>query len=140
MINGGSDGTGIDRQEAGVLRGPSCRQPIERALGVEFLVTDHAADANDEIVEPFRRGPEVADADRAIVEIGVEHGREHPALGRAPRVTQGQIDFQKVVITFQDGAVRCNEEPANQVLKAVDLRRHARGADHANQWPSGEAL
>ena len=65
---------------------------------------------------------------------------EHAALRRAPWISQGQVDFQKVVVAFQDGAVGGNVQTAKQILKAVKFRWQARCAHNANQRPAGEAL
>src|SRR5438270_11202494 len=65
---------------------------------------------------------------------------QHAALGSATRISQGKIDLQEMVIAFQYRAVGGNIQPADGILEAIQLGRHARGTHDANHVPSGETL
>src|SRR5208337_5412592 len=121
-----------------ILRGPFGGQTVERALGVEFLIGDHAADADDEVVEAFGSRPEVADADHRVVKVGMEDRSEHAALRSAPRIAEGKIDFEDMNGALEDVAVGSDIQTAQVVSEAVNFRRHARGAGDLNQRPRGE--
>jgi hypothetical protein len=51
LVEWWSDRTRIDRQQGWVLCGPLGRQTVQRALGVVLLIRDHAANANNQIVQ-----------------------------------------------------------------------------------------
>jgi hypothetical protein len=75
-----SDWSRIDREQGAVLGGPLSCKSVQRALCVVFLVRDHSADAHDEVIQRHSGGPEITNADAALIEVGMEYRREHPAL------------------------------------------------------------
>ena len=80
-------------------------EAVEGTLGVELLIANHAAYAYDKVVETFGGGPEIADTDLGVVEIGMKDRREHATLRRAARIAEGKIDFHNVGEAFENLAV-----------------------------------
>src|SRR5687767_6340647 len=72
---------GVGGELRDVQVGPHRGLAVEGALNVVRLVRQHFADADDEVNKSLAGRPVVADADRGRVDVGVEHRREHPALG-----------------------------------------------------------
>src|SRR5258708_4203050 len=95
-----------------ILCSPSRGNSIQWTLGVVFLVGDHASDANDEVVQPLGRRPEVSDTDRTIVKIWMKHRRQHAALRSAPWIAQSEVHFQQMLVALQDCAIGSYIEPA----------------------------
>lgn len=139
FASGRSDVAGIDGEKGSVLRCPLGGEAVEWTFCVVLLVSDHAADADDEIVETFGSGPEVADADAGVVEVGMEDGREHAALRRAAWIAERKIDFELVDIALEDFTVGRYEETLDVVGDAIDLRRHPRSAGEHDDRPVGKA-
>src|SRR6266849_2133578 len=110
-----SNGARVYRKQLAILCGPFRRQTVERALGVVFLVGDHPANADDEVVKPFRCRPEITDANRTLVKVRMKDRREHAALRRAPGISQGKIDLEQMIIALKNRTVRRNIQPANQI-------------------------
>jgi len=81
-----SDISRIYGKQGRMLGGPFGGETIERAFCVVLLISDHPADADDEVIQTFRGSPEIADADAGIVKIRMKNGREHAALRRAARI------------------------------------------------------
>jgi hypothetical protein len=111
---------------------------VERTLCVELLVTDHAADADDKIIEPFRGGPEIPDADLCVIEIGMEDRCKHATLRSAAGIAEGKIYFHDVCEALKYLAVDGDVETFEMVRNAIDLRRHAGGAGDLNDGPVGQ--
>jgi ATP-dependent Lon protease len=68
----------------------SAEMPDEMATAAENL-----SDPRHDRPERLTRTPVVADADRVRRNIGMEDWREHPALGRHPRIVQRQRDLHQ---------------------------------------------
>jgi hypothetical protein len=71
-----------------MLFGPLGCQAVQRTFCIVFLVGDHAADANDKVVESLRGCPKVPDTHGGFVKIGMENWRQHAALRRAARIAE----------------------------------------------------
>src|SRR5579859_398336 len=140
LVGGWRDVPRIHRKQFRILLGPLCRQSIQRALGVVLLIRNHPPDSNDQVVQTLRSSPEIADAHRRIIEIGVEYRREHPALRRPPRVTQRKIHFQKVNVALLNVSGRRNKQSLDVVFEPVHFRRHSRCSGNFDQRPAGKLL
>jgi len=132
---GRSDVARINGEERSVLFDPFGGEAVERAFGIELLIANHAADADDKVVETFGGGPEIADTDLGVVEIGMKDRREHTALRRAARIAEGKIDFHDMGEAFEDFAVDGDVETFEMVSDAIDFRRHTGGAGDLNDGP-----
>src|SRR5215467_2470599 len=130
----------VYREKMRMLFGPFGGKPVERALGVVLLVGNHSADPDDQVVQAFRSGPEIADTDRGIVEVGMEDRRQHAALRRPPRIAKRKVYFQVVYRAFLNFAVRSYEQTLDVVDETVDLRRHTGRAGDLDERPALEAL
>ena len=84
--------------------------------------------------------PEIADADRGIVKIGMEDWREHAALWRAPRITQRKIYFEVVGLALLYLSGRGNEESFDVVNEAIDFRRHSGSTTDLDKRPARKSL
>src|SRR5258707_872892 len=78
-------------------------------------------------------GQKIADANRAVREMGREAGGEHAAGGGAPRIPKREFDLEKRVVAFKKGAAGGKIEPTNKLLKAIQLGRLSRRSNHTNQ-------
>jgi hypothetical protein len=128
----------VNREKIEMLRGPLGGEAIEGAFGVVLLIGDHAADAHDEVIETFGSGPEIADANTGIVEIGMKDRSEHAALRGAARIAERKIDLELMDIALENFSGGRDEKTFDVVGDAVSLRRHARGAGELDERPVGE--
>src|SRR5580700_80790 len=119
---------------------PFSRKSIQRAFRVVFLVGDHAADARNQIVEPFGCGPEVTDAYTGIVEVRMEDWSEHPALWGPPRVAKREVNLKHVRVPLENLATRSYIQSLDGISEAINFRRHACRATDLNERPLAKAL
>src|SRR5262249_8806320 len=115
----------VDRQQVGVLRRPLRRQPIERALRVVFLVSDHPPSTNNEIVQSFRSSPKIPNTNHGIIEIWVKNGGKHSTLRRPPWVSQCQVHLENMRISLEDFSRSSHMQPLDVVCEAVNLGGHS---------------
>ena len=140
LVERRSDVTGVNRKQVRMLFGPFRGEAVQRAFGVVFLVGDHAADSNDQIIEPFRGSPEIADANRGVVEIRMEYRRQHAALRRAAGIAQREIYFQMMDWTFLDFAISCYVQTFDVINETVGFGRHSCRSGNLNERPADESL
>ena len=57
-----------------MFRGPFRSQAVQRTFCVVFLVSDHSADSEYQVVQSLGGRPEIADADTCIVKVRMKHG------------------------------------------------------------------
>src|SRR5437762_2936289 len=74
-FKGGANWPRVDRQKVRILCRPFSGKSVEWTFSVVFLVRDHAPDADDQIIEPLRRRPEISDTDHRVVKVGVKDWR-----------------------------------------------------------------
>src|SRR5256886_6126797 len=131
----GRDVARVDGEQRGVLFDPFGGEAVERAFGVELLIANHAADADDKVVETFRGRPEIADTNLRVIEIRMKDRRKHATLRRAARIAEGKINFHDVGKAFEYLAVVGDVEAFEVVRDAIDFRRDAGGASDLNDGP-----
>src|SRR5579863_1248844 len=140
LVGGWRNVPRIHRKQFGVLLGPFRRQSIQRALGVVLLIRNHPSDSNDQVVQTFRGRPEIANTNRRIIEIGMEHLRQHPALRRPSRVAERKIHFQVMNVALLNISGRRNKQSFDVVFEPVHFRRHSRCSGNFDQRPAGKFL
>lgn len=77
---------GLQRQRLDVLVGPLRRLAVQRALRIIALISDHFSNMRHQRGQGLASAPVVSNADGVRGDVGVEHGRQHPALRRDPWV------------------------------------------------------
>src|SRR5581483_1326052 len=122
-------------QQFWMLRGPFCRESIQRALRVVFLVCDHPANPNNQIIQTLGCRPEITDTYASAVEIWMEYRPKHSALRSAAGISKREIDLHDVGVALQDVTSQCDIKSFNVVRKPISFRWHSSRAADLDERP-----